>query len=65
MNFYGVKGQEYPWVVECPEYSYWVCHLFGSNGDGISYRPLKRNEPNFIHRWLQKLCFNNTWIKLK
>ena len=48
-----------------PEYSEWVCHLFGSKGDGISYRPKKGQEPNWFARWMMKVCFDCTWVKEK
>lgn len=49
-----------------PEYDIWTCHTFGSNGqNGISWRPTKGNVPNFFWRWMQYLCFGNTWVKDK
>ena len=45
------------------EYSDWQCHMFGSNGDGISWRPLKGKEPNWFWRKMQYLCFGNKWVK--
>ena len=45
------------------EYSEWQCHLFGSNGQGISWRPVKGQEPNQFWRKMQYLCFGNKWVK--
>ena len=46
-----------------PEFSDWQCHLFGSNGDGISWRPTKGKEPNRFWRMMQYLCFGCKWVK--
>jgi hypothetical protein len=49
-----------------PEYSDWNCHLFGAEeNNGISYRPLKGQEPNWFVRWMMKICFACTWVKDK
>lgn len=45
------------------EYSDWKCHCFGSNGDGITWTPLKGKEPNRFWRFMQFLCFGNRWVK--
>ena len=48
-----------------PESSDWECYLFGSSkGNGITYIPIKGNEPNFFWRWMQFLCFGNRWTKV-
>ena len=47
------------------EYSDWQCHLLGSKGDGISWRPLKGQEPNAFWRWMQYLAFGNRWERTK
>jgi hypothetical protein len=49
--------------IRVPEYSDWICHTFGSNGRGISWRPLKGEEPNRFWRWMQFICFGNRWVK--
>ena len=46
-----------------PEWSDYQCHLFGSIGDGITWRPLKGKEPNWFWRWMQFICFGNKWGK--
>ena len=48
---------------ETPEYSEWRCHLFGSNGDGITWRPLKGEEPNWFWRKMGYFFFGNKWVK--
>lgn len=50
--------------MDLPELSNWECHLFGSSGNGITWRPLKGEEPNWFWRKLQFLCFGNRWIKI-
>jgi len=45
------------------QHSEWTCHLFGSNGDGISWRPNKGREPNWFWRKMQYLFFGNNWVK--
>ena len=58
-----VKAIEFK-AIESPEYSEWQCHLFGGNSDnGISWRPLKGEEPNWFWRKMQYLCFGNKWVK--
>ena len=52
-----------PFSLELSEYSEWQCHLFGSNGEGISYRPLKGQHPNWFWRKMQYICFGNKWVK--
>jgi hypothetical protein len=66
MNEYGFyeipKAQNHTFIVT--EYSEWVCYLFGSKKNtGISYRPLKGQEPNWFVRWMMKVCFSCTWVK--
>jgi hypothetical protein len=48
-----------------PELSDWQCHTFGSNGDGITWRPLKGKVPNCFWRKMQYLAFGNKWIRDK
>ena len=45
------------------EQSDWICHLFGSNGDGISWTPKKGKVPNWFWRKMQYLFFGNKWVK--
>lgn len=52
-------------MLELPEQSDWICHLFGSKGDGFCYNPLKGCEPNWFVRWMMKICFACTWEKRK
>ncbi len=47
-----------------PEYSDWHCHLFGSDGQGITWRPIKGQEPNRFWRWMQFICFGNRWVRI-
>jgi len=49
--------------IELPEYSEWQCYLFGSNGEGICWRPVKGKEPNWFWRKMQYFCFGNRWVK--
>lgn len=43
----------------------WECYLFGcKKGNGILYRPDKRNIPNWFWRKMQYLCFGNRWVKI-
>ena len=51
-------------VRETPEYSEWECHLFGSNGDGITWRPVKGKEPNWFWRKMNYLILGNKWVKV-
>lgn len=47
-----------------PEYSEWVCYLFGGNAtNGITFRPIKGKEPNRFVRYMMKVCFACTWEK--
>lgn len=50
-------------AIKPPEYSGWTCHLFGADGNGISWTPLKGKEPNRFWRWMQFVCFGNRWVK--
>ena len=52
-----------PRTIEIPKYSKWMCHLFGSGKDGLCWRPVHGEEPNFFWRWMQFLCFGNRWTK--
>jgi len=50
--------------VQTPERGEWICHLFGSNGNGISWIPNKGTKiPNAFQRWMMKVCFDCTWEK--
>jgi hypothetical protein len=57
------NGTSINYVLDLYEYSDWQCHLFGGNGHGISWRPLKGKEPNWFWRKMQYLCFGNKWVK--
>jgi hypothetical protein len=46
-----------------PKESDWVCHLFGSNGDGISWIPREGCVPNWFWRKMQYLVFGNKWVR--
>lgn len=54
-------------VITTPEYSEWVCFLFGCKpGEGgIQWRPLKGKEPNWFWRTMQYLVFGNLWVRVK
>jgi hypothetical protein len=52
-----------PFGLYRPAQSEWICHLFGSNGQGISWSPNKGEEPNWFWRKMQYLCFGNKWVK--
>ena len=46
------------------EYSEWVCYIFGSSeGNGLCFRPVKGEIPNWFWRKMQWLCFGNRWVK--
>jgi hypothetical protein len=47
-----------------PEYSGWHCHMFGSHGHGVTWRPLKGKEPNWWWRWMQWVCFGHRWVRV-
>jgi hypothetical protein len=50
--------------LERPTYSEWRCHLFGSSGmGGITWRPVKGQEPNRFWRFMQYVCFGNRWVR--
>ncbi len=53
--------------IKSPECSEWVCYLFGNapGGVGITYRPNKGEEPNWLVRKMMKICFACTWVKEK
>jgi len=56
---------ESQWVIaDFPERSDWVCYLFGSSPlhPGISWRPDKGCEPNWLWRQMQYLFIGNLWI---
>jgi hypothetical protein len=45
------------------EQSEWTCHLFGSNGEGITWIPSKGKVPNWFWRKMQYLFFGNKWVR--
>jgi hypothetical protein len=49
--------------IYAPEQSEWTCHLFGSNGEGISWVPSKGKVPNWFWRKMQYLILGNRWVK--
>lgn len=52
-------------VIHQPEPSDWQCHLFGwPHGHGLSYRPIKGDEPNWFHRLMQRLILGHVWEKV-
>jgi len=52
------------YVLTTPKYSKWQCFLFGTeSGNGLTWRPLEGQEPNFFWRWIQYLAFGNRWVK--
>jgi hypothetical protein len=52
------------WAVVNPAMSDWACHLFGSDGYGITYRPRAGAVPNRFWRWMQFLCFGHRWVHI-
>ena len=48
--------------LKLPEYSEWVCAIFGGN-DGIYFRPTKGKHPNAFWRFMQYVCFGHRWEK--
>lgn len=53
--------------IETPKLSDWECYMFGNKpgGVGIIYTPRKGDEPNWFVRWMMKICFDCTWVKVK
>ena len=49
--------------LKLPELSEWKCHMFGSKGDGITWRPAKGDEPNWFWRKMGYFFFGNRWEK--
>lgn len=49
-------------IIDQPERSEWLCHLFGCVDD-FTWRPNKGKEPNWFWRWMQFLFFGNRWEK--
>lgn len=51
-------------IMTLPEYSQWVCYLFGNRpgGCGLAYRPQKGHEPNRFVRWMMRICFDCVWV---
>ena len=53
-------------TIDVPEWSEWKCYLFGNTpeaNNGIIWRPLKGQEPNWFIRWMMRVCFACTWVK--
>ena len=53
--------------IKMPEESEWECYMFGNTPQsncGMLYRPLKNREPNWFVRWMMKICFGCTWVKV-
>jgi len=50
-----------------PPLGNWTCYLFGNkpNTSGITWRPVKGQEPNWFWRKMQWLILGNLWIKDK
>lgn len=48
-----------------PKLSNWSCELFGMVSRGVTFRPLKGQEPNWFWRKMQYLILGNIWIKDK
>lgn len=52
------------YTIRTPEYSEWVCYLFGgSEGNCLSWRPVKGDVPNWFWRKMQWFCLGNRWVK--
>ena len=49
--------------MKLPEYSNWECELFGFSQAGITFKPLKGQEPNWFWRLMQYLLVGNKWIR--
>ena len=53
-------------VLRPPEASEWKCYVFGYPGNpsgSVIFHPLKGQEPNRFHRFMQELCFGVRWVK--
>ena len=49
--------------IRSPKLSDWTCYLFGSNGDGVAWKPADGKVPNWFWRKMQYLFFGNKWVK--
>jgi hypothetical protein len=58
-----IEDQEKYYTIRMIKYSEWQCHLFASGRNGISWRPLEGQEPNWFWRWMQWICFGNRWVR--
>jgi hypothetical protein len=53
--------------LDFPEPSKWKCYMFGNSerGSGMVYCPSEGDVPNRFVRWMMKMCFACTWVKVK
>lgn len=49
-----------PGFIKMPERSNWRVEICG-----VHYHPVKGQEPNAFHRWMQRLAFGFRWKKTK
>jgi hypothetical protein len=52
-----------PFSIRVPEYSEWHCVFFGRS-QGMTYRPLKGEEPCWFHRKMQALILGHKWERV-
>ena len=46
----------------------WRCYMFGNRPDsktGMVYFPWDADIPNWFVRWMMKICFACTWVKVE
>lgn len=62
-----MKEYEYELKTRVGKSSGWECYMFGSTpelNDGIVYAPGEDNVPNWFVRWMMKICFACTWVRV-
>jgi hypothetical protein len=52
------------WTLQIPEMSEWQCWLIGDGSWGTVIHPKKGDEPNWFHRWMQRMAFGFRWEKV-
>jgi hypothetical protein len=50
--------------IDPPELSEWLLWLIG-DGSCTAIRPKKGDEPNWFHRWMQRVAFGFRWERVK
>jgi len=54
-------------IIEPPKQSKWRCYLWGSHRDKdngyMVYIPTEGHEPNWLARWMMRICFDCRWVR--